>query len=366
MEPAIKSEQGFRESLIEAGKAFVTYSLPDTAEQLIMAGNVNLVENNTTEQLITGKPGFLMAGFDRHTPTLWLEAEYFSRNPAIREFSKTSKPGNPITLTDAPVNEVSESTYLQQVSTITEWLRSGKAGKVVLSRLIETPFENPLLAPTLFDLLCAVNPGAFVYLAFFPEHGLWIGATPECLLSYQHQKISTMALAGTRKAGTRGPWSKKDANEHAYVADYILEKLKHTGCTSILRSATYTSNAGRAAHLRTDFTADCEATKAAGLINELHPTPAVCGWPTAAALEIIKQVEKHDRAYYTGYLGPTGNGAARLFVNLRCTRIINRRALVYVGGGLTADSIPQTEWNETVLKSSTMLSAIEKMRNLAD
>ncbi|NTW26283.1 MAG: hypothetical protein HGA37_16405, partial [Lentimicrobium sp.] len=73
-----------------------------------------------------------------------------------------------------------------------------------------------------------------------------------------------------------------------------------------------------------------------------------------------------DRAYYTGYLGPVGNGAANLFVNLRCTRIIKDNALVYVGGGLTADSMPQAEWDETVLKSSTMLSAIEKMRNLAD
>jgi len=366
MESGIKSEQGLRESLIEAGKAFVTYRLPDTAEQLIMAGNVKVVENNNTELLITGKPGFLMAGFDRHTPTLWLEADYFSRHPANLNFSNSMKAADPLALPDVSVNEVSEKTYLQQVSTITEWLRNGKAGKVVLSRLIETPFENPLLAPTMFDLLCAANPGAFVYLAFLPEHGLWLGATPECLLSYQNQKVSTMALAGTRKAGTRGPWSKKDANEHAYVADYIQEKLNLKGCTSILRSTTYTSNAGRAAHLRTDFTAKCEATKVAGLINELHPTPAVCGWPTAAALEIIKQVEEHDRAYYTGYLGPTGNGAARLFVNLRCTRIINRRALIYVGGGLTAGSIPQKEWNETVLKSSTMLSAIEKMRNLAD
>ncbi|NTW25641.1 MAG: hypothetical protein HGA37_13160, partial [Lentimicrobium sp.] len=344
MESGIKNEPGLRESLIEAGKAFVAYRLPDSAEQFMMSGQVKIVDITDTEPLITGKPGFLMAGFNHHTPNLWLEADYFSRHPASRTFRNTIKPRSPIALPDIKVNEASEATYLQQVSTITDWIRSGKAGKVVLTRLIRTPFGNPLLSPSLFDLLCATNPGAFVYMAFFPGYGLWLGATPERLLNFSNQKVSTMALAGTRRAGSKGSWNVKDIKEHAYVADYIQEKLELTACSSIVRSASYTSNAGKAEHLRTDFTADCSILNVTELINELHPTPAVCGWPAEAALEIISKVEEHDRAYYTGYLGPVGNGAANLFVNLRCTRIIKDNALVYVGGGLTADSMPQAEW----------------------
>lgn len=365
LDAEIKESPGFRESLLKAGRAFVTYRLPGTAEQILMSGTVT-AEKTSNGRRFTGKPGFLMAGYSTGTPSLWLEPDYYARYTASTTCRSTKLPDSTIPLPETSIAAVSEQEYLTQVGQITGLLRTGKAAKVVLSRTMTAPFHNPLLAPSVFDSLCANHPDAFVYLVFFPHYGLWLGATPEKLLSYNDQHISTMALAGTRPAGTAGEWGTKDKNEHAYVADFIEARLSEAGCGSIVRSAAFTASAGHAEHLRTDFTALCNLSGLAGLTDALHPTPAVCGWPVGEAMDIIHQTEKHDRSYYTGYLGPVGNGTADLFVNLRCMQIVENHAIIYVGGGLTALSDPQSEWDETVLKSTTMLSAIEKMQNLAD
>jgi len=360
-----KKTGGFRESLLNAGKAFVTYRLPGLREQVMMTGTVKTPEMQSLESRITGSFGFLMTGFSPQTPTLWLEADYFSRYPANEILPDFSIPEKEIPLPDNPFFEITEEKYRQQVEKITGMLKDGVASKVVLSRMLSTPFTNPLAVPFMFDWLCKTHPDAFIYLAFLPPYGLWIGATPERLVGYKNQQVATMALAGTRRAGKAGDWSLKDTGEHTWVADFIQEKLEQSECKFINRSGPYTSNAGQAEHMRTDFSAACPSSNIARLISELHPTPAVCGWPRSIALEIIEQTEKHQRSYYTGYLGPAGNDTADLFVNLRCMQIVPGKALIYAGGGLTADSIPQAEWDETVLKSGTMMAAIEKFRNLA-
>jgi isochorismate synthase len=259
-----------------------------------------------------------------------------------------------------------EEEYIYRVTEITNLLKAGIAGKVVLSRQIFVPLTKDIPLMKLFDHLCRSYSEAFVYLAFFPGHGLWIGATPETLLKYQDNIIKTMALAGTRPVGIHRAWDDKDKEEHAFVVDYIHEKLEAAGCPEIIKSQPYSINAGQASHLRTDFTAGCDRLKVAEIVDVLHPTPAVCGWPADKALEIINSTEKHSRAYYSGYLGPVFRDTVHLFVNLRCMQLAGEKAIVYAGGGLTALSDPKSEWDETVLKSTTMLSAIEKMQNLAD
>lgn len=360
-----QNPDGFREMLLKERRAFVTYRLPGSGDPTIMTGSAGIRGINDAESMVTGKPGFLMAGFSPHTPTLWLEADSINTYTIKSEVPDLRFTKDTPVLSASPFLEITRKEYLGQVKEITGLLKKGVAGKVVLSRVLAAPLKNPLIAPMLFDLLCSSHTNAFVYLAYFPSYGLWVGATPETLLSYRQRKVTTMALAGTRIAGNEDVWSEKDAREHAFVADFIQEKLEQSGCSSIIRSLTYTTNAGIVDHLRTDFSADCSAARVAPLIQQLHPTPAVCGWPADSALNIISRTEKHSRSYYSGYLGPTGNETAGLFVNLRCMQLLADKALIYVGGGLTADSVPEAEWDETVLKSRTMLAAIEKIRNLA-
>ena len=95
------------------------------------------------------------------------------------------------------------------------------------------------------------------------------------------------------------------------------------------------------------------------LLNTLHPTPAVCGLPKEAAKSFILRNENYDRTFYTGFLGEINiNLVTDLFVNLRCVEIEEGFAKVYVGGGITEESIPEKEWLETHFKTTTIKSIL--------
>ena len=97
------------------------------------------------------------------------------------------------------------------------------------------------------------------------------------------------------------------------------------------------------------------------LIRALHPTPAVCGLPRGYAKKFILENEQYDRSFYTGFLGELNIKSDKkkvinssLFVNLRCMNIDENRVSVFVGGGITKESIAKKEWEETVSKSKIM------------
>ena len=94
------------------------------------------------------------------------------------------------------------------------------------------------------------------------------------------------------------------------------------------------------------------------ILCALHPTPAVGGYPKEAAKVWIDRVEPHRRRYYGGYLGPVQADGMRLFVNLRCMEVDDGYVRLYVGGGLTVQSQPASEWCETEAKAQTLLSVI--------
>ncbi|MAB58387.1 MAG: hypothetical protein CL524_12710 [Aequorivita sp.] len=118
-------------------------------------------------------------------------------------------------------------------------------------------------------------------------------------------------------------------------------------------------------HLRTDITGILKRGKATltKIAAALHPTPAVCGRPQKFAKEFILQNEGYNREFYTGFLGPVNeNGAsASLMVNLRCMKIENNTARIFVGGGITIGSQPADEWQETQNKMQTMLQVLAPM-----
>ena len=97
------------------------------------------------------------------------------------------------------------------------------------------------------------------------------------------------------------------------------------------------------------------------IINSLHPTPAVCGFPTEKAYEFILKNESYSREFYTGFCGLLNfqkDNEFYIFVNLRCMQLKDNQAIVYVGGGINKDSIPQDEWQETQNKAQTILKVL--------
>jgi isochorismate synthase len=198
-----------------------------------------------------------------------------------------------------------------------------------------------------------------VYLLNIPNYGTWIGATPEKLLVGEIPIFKMDSLAGSRSLEDPFDWTDKEINEQQMVTNFIEEKLNHSGI-KFHKSPTETVQAGNIEHLHTEFvTENCFSPM--DLVENLHPTPAVSGIPREPAIDFISQTEKHSRKLYSGIIGIAQEGMYNLFVNLRCAELRKDSVDLFVGGGLTKDSIKEVEWNETEFKSQTLLSVIEKM-----
>ena len=243
----------------------------------------------------------------------------------------------------------------------------GNFKKVVLSRKEIVDLPNFDLT-SIFEKLIQTYPTAYCYCWFHPKIGLWMGATPERLLKTKNKKFYTMALAGTQKLqGTAEVvWEKKEMEEQQFVTDFILNNLKSLTSEEVV-SSPYTVQAGTLAHIKTDIEGTIkENSSFKEVVSVLHPTPAVCGLPTEAAKSFILENEGYDREYYTGYLGELNKEGfnkqdlkSDLYVNLRCMQIKDHQANLYVGCGITKDSIPELEWRESVNKSATMKKILE-------
>ena len=159
-------------------------------------------------------------------------------------------------------------------------------------------------------------------------------------------------------------WTEKEIEEQALVCRYIISCFKKIRLREYEERGPRTVTAGNVVHLKTEFEVDTVATNfpllTSVMLNLLHPTSAVCGMPLENAQQFLKANEGYDRAYYTGFLGPVNvKNESHLFVNLRCMQVLTKSALLYAGAGVTIDSDPQKEFEETELKMEAILNIIK-------
>ncbi|NOR28372.1 MAG: isochorismate synthase [Lutibacter sp.] len=253
-------------------------------------------------------------------------------------------------------DENSEGNHIQLVQKGINFINSSATKKVVLSRKEKVECSSFDSINTLKKMLNNYK-NAFVYLWFHPAVGLWMGATPERLINVTDIKFKTMALAGTQlfKNTTNVVWKEKEQQEQQFVTDYILDQIRNS-IKNIKISEPYSVRAGNLIHIRTDISGELKSDNLLEqLIHSLHPTPAVCGLPKENATKFIVENENYNRAYYSGYLGELNiENNTNIFVNLRCMQVENKIASIYIGGGITAESNPKKEWEETVSKAEVM------------
>lgn len=231
--------------------------------------------------------------------------------------------------------------------------------KVILSRRKVVENKN-INIYSFFESICNKYQHSFNYLLNIPGKGMWIGASPEHLISGKKGNYSTVSLAGSKKTSNNNPWTNKEYEEQQYVTDYIASQLKDNNVVYSYQKQPITIEAGNISHLQTSFTIESELP-AINIANILHPTPAICGIPKKLALDFIQKNEGYDREFYTGYLGLNSIEESDLYINLRSLRIYADKICLFVGGGITKKSIAENEWQETELKAQTLLSVIEKM-----
>lgn len=356
-----------RNAILEKGSGqllqklpFVIYNKPDS-NQL-----VGLFQQDDCLHLVTDfeESGFVFAPFDKKEivliPTSHSETHIsnFEVNAFVPEKGKEEQ---------KEISEQAKTAFKALVQKGIQAIDAGVFGKVVLSRM-ET-FELPNLdSMEILQNLLNAYPTAFTYCFFHPKTGLWLGAFSEQLLKKQGAEFYTMAVAGTQHIELGKPiiWENKEKEEQQFVTDFILEGLKKQ-VAKIVVSNPYNLKAGNVMHIKTDINGILkEEANLKEILEILHPTPAVCGFPKAAAKEFILQNEGYNREYYSGFLGElnmdfkTNEATTDLYVNLRCMQITSgsfsekAKANLYIGGGITKDSISEKEWDETVNKALTI------------
>jgi len=356
--------------LLEKSFPFAVYKHPDADECCVVAQRqqVHLVHNIAE---ICNMSGFLISPFEAAKKGL----SYFIKND-LSACSRTDYvailkklkniPSNSNEICNNDAYEIGKKEYLAKADFLINKLKNRVLDKVVLSRVKTVKREPEFSTSDLFIRIAKKYPKAFTYLFFIPGTGVWTGATPEILLSQKDDGSTViMSLAGTAPVENSKQinWGEKEKVEQGYVSEFIRAKLSELKIDKFTEEPPKTVTAGSIAHIQTIFKIyDNKARKhVEDLINTLHPTPAVCGLPQADAFELINNIEPHDRKFYTGFLGPWMlNGKSDLFVNLRCAEIGSDQINLFIGGGLTADSIPEKEWEETELKAQTLLSVLQE------
>lgn len=272
------------------------------------------------------------------------------------------------TAADSPI--ANSDAFEEKIRSAISEIKAGKAQKIVLSRFEDHLLPDQFDTLQLFKELTSSYPNAFCHLTS-TSHGLWLGASPERLIAIDEGRyFSTDALAGTQPLSPEDQlslvaWTQKEIEEQAMVSRYIIDCFKRIRLREFDEIGPKTVKAGNLAHLKTAFKVDMELTNSPRLgstmLELLHPTSAVCGYPRDAANQFIDATEGYDRELYAGFLGPVGfNGMTRLYVNLRCMKIEKRKARLFAGAGITEDSIPAKECEETHYKMQTLLSVLKK------
>lgn len=316
---------------------------------------------------VADKEGFVYAPFHRKTnfPVVFFEPEVIINqedyDTIFKDLDEDAEPLYPDFEVTEPI-PTNKDDYLEQAENLIGSLDQ-EFQKVVLSRVMLLKKPLHFSAATFFNNMLQAYPKAFCHLINIPGAGCWAGASPEMLFRMNELSAFSVALAGTQahRPGEDHAWGHKEINEQELVTGHITAALQNCGIVDYSMGTPQTTRAGQVVHLSTLF--EVPATSFSKgftqFLAELHPTPAVCGLPKEESLNHILQTEKHNREYYSGFCGPVNHrGYTDLFVNLRCMKILPEKLAVFTGGGLTAGSTPELEWEETQLKAKTLLSKI--------
>ncbi|WP_243769962.1 isochorismate synthase [Amycolatopsis acidicola] len=242
--------------------------------------------------------------------------------------------------------------------------------KVVLARTLETEFAGAVPTEVILRNLVGDNPFAYHFATELPG-ATFVGASPELLVSRNGTLVRSHPLAGSarrsadpvrdKEAAAGLLSSKKDRGEHAIVVEQVVETLRPFCRKLDVPAEPSVVGTPVMWHIGTEISGRLRdpGVTALELAQALHPTPAVCGTPTAAAREVIGELECFDRGYYAGAVGWVDeHGDGEWAVAIRCAEIAGPKMRLFAGGGIVADSEPDAELDETEAKFGTLLRAM--------
>ncbi|MGE5680129.1 MAG: isochorismate synthase [Bacillota bacterium] len=260
--------------------------------------------------------------------------------------------------------------WMESVKKAIEIIESDKVKKVVLSRKVELELNREPDLTSIIKDFRQKYPGCYLFM-FHSGKSTFFGASPEKLIKLDNGWIEADALAGSAPRGQNDAEDKeleekllnseKDNNEHNAVKEYLVKLFSSISDEVHYEQSPRIKKIKNIQHLWTPIKAKLKPMqKIFSILENLHPTPAVCGVPKSEAMHIIKRLEEYPRGLYAGILGWFNfNGEGEFTVSIRSALIKGKKLYIFAGGGIVEGSDPANEFKETELKLNPILSLFE-------
>ena len=255
-----------------------------------------------------------------------------------------------------------------RVSTAVNRIQNGALDKVVLARDFTGRSQGNIDPRPILKKLAAEYPSTWSFAV-----GGLVGATPELLLRLSRKMVTSRVLAGTisktgddeRDLALAGSLarSSKDLEEHEYAVRSVADALEPFCTSTNVPESPYVLHLANVMHLATDVTGalaeKLSHVDAFTILEQLHPSAAVCGTPREQAAELITEIEGMSRGRYAGPVGwIDAAGDGELGIALRCGQISGSEIRIFAGCGIVAGSDPAIELAESEAKLVPMRSAL--------
>ena len=250
----------------------------------------------------------------------------------------------------------------KQISAAIKLINDGCIEKLVLGSKLIFQLKKKLNIIQILHKLRLSQANACRYLWKRNKENIIFGASPEKLFSFKEKVLQLEAIAGTEKIGFDMETllrSDKNLREHNFVINYLIENLKFLNIRNFNKGEIKVKKFGNIAHLCTLISAEVNKICPFVLLEKLHPSPAVCGFPKEKALDYLDSLENFDRGNYAspfGWVDVEGNADFR--VALRGARILNGEIEFIAGSGLVKGSICEKEIDEIKLKLASLANLI--------
>jgi para-aminobenzoate synthetase component 1 len=299
---------------------------------------------------------------------------------AIRRGGSENRPSNrsdvdhsAASVSNPAVSSVlSEAEYLAMVSRAQEYIAAGDIYQANLAQPF-TAATGRRQAPDLFAAWVERYPMPF---AAFVDGGEWtlVSNSPECFLAVDAPRVATLPIKGTcavtggagaAAVAERLQRDPKERAEHVMIVDLErndLGRVCRIGSIAVAQLAAVRQYPV-VAHMESEVEGQLRpGTSLAALLRATFPGGSISGAPKIRAMQIIEELEPAPRGLYTGAIGWTeGDGRSRFSIAIR-TAVLRDAGLTYwAGGGIVADSDPKREYDETLLKSDTLLRALRSL-----